>query len=409
MNVACGKSNRSGITLLEVLIAIGILSVGLASVFALIPAARHLSGKSLNYDRSAVLAENAINDFLTRGFHNPRTWVPSPLAPLSSPARRDWPFAVPADRWLTGGWPAVSGQTSLLLPSSQPNVLIFDPLDSSLDRDPTQPLSAGGFPPLTYQPQWSQTPLTHPVLMLNGDPHNAPLDPIAHLPSPPSHPFQYEPSYGNGAAYSDRLVDQLFRLQDDVAYSLNGVGPDDPPLNNFSNGQLGQRQFQGRYSCLFMLFRVGDDWQPGQMATLTVVVFRDRDPTRSPVMLTQPGPPDGTWRIGHSASVHPYPMANALADFRVKDVLNQGTLVYDANTLSWWKVMFTPNNDNVSSLGTAVASSDLTYVQNECVWTAMGPNAVATEPSVGPLFAFPDAVAVSHRQIVLAGDDRWSE
>ena len=127
-------------------------------------------------------------------------------------------------------------------------------------------------------------------------------------------------------------------------------------------------------------------------------------------MLTE-NPADGTWRIGHSASTHPYPMPNALVDFRVKDVLKPGTLVYDAGSPSpsWWKVMYAPNNDNVTSLATAVASADLVYNQNQCVWTAMGPNATATAPTAGPLFAFPDAVAVSHRQIVLASDDRWSE
>ena len=102
-------------------------------------------------------------------------------------------------------------------------------------------------------------------------------------------------------------------------------------------------------------------------------------------------------------------MPNALADFRVKDVLKPGTLVYDAGTLSWWKAMYAPNNDDVTSLATAVASADLVYNQNQCVWTAMGPNASATAPTGGPLFAFPDAVAVSYRQIVLASDDRWSE
>lgn len=415
------RANRTAITLLEVLIAIGILSVGLASVFALIPAARHLSGKALTYDRSATLAENAINEFLTRGFHNPRTWVPSPLAPLGPPSRRDWPFEVPASRWLTGGWPAVSGQTSLLVPSSQPNVLIFDPLDRSEVRDPTQPPS--GFPPLGFQPQWVGTSLTHPVIALSGSPHDAPFDPSSHLPGSPSHPFEYAPLIATGSPYGSRLVDELFRLQDDVAYSLDGLGPDDFPENIFASGSIGQRQFSGRYSCLFMLQRIGNDWQPGQAAHLTVIVFRDRDPSRSPVMLTADpldiaGNPNPTWRIGHSGSTHPYPMPNALVDFRVKDVLKPGTLVYDAGTLSWWKAMYAanidpvtllPNNDNVTSLATAVASADLVYNQNQCVWTAMGPNATATAPTAGPLFAFPDAVAVSHRQIVLASDDRWSE
>jgi len=398
-------AKRNAITLLEVLIAIGILSVGLASVFALIPAARHLSGIALTYDRSAVLAENAINDFLTRGFHNPRTWVPSPLAP---PSLREWPFEVPGSRWLTNGWPAVSGQTSLLAPSSQPNVLIFDPLDRSEVRDPTQPPS--GFPPLGFQPQWVGTSLTHPVIALNGSPHDAPFNPSSHLPGSPSHPFEYAPLFATGSPYGNRLVDDLFRLQDDVAYSLDGLGADDFPQNIFASGSIGQRLFSGRYSCLFMLERIGDGWQPGQAAHLTVVVFRNRDPTRSPVMLTE-NPADNTWRIGHSGSPHPYPMPNALADFRVKDVLKPGTLVYHAGSASpsWWKVMYAPNNDNVTSLALALASTDLIYNQNQCVWTAMGPNASATEPTVGPLFAFPDAVAVSHRQIVLASDDRWSE
>lgn len=397
-------AKRAAITLLEVLIAIGILSVGLASVFALFPAARHLSGKALNYDRSAALAENAINDFLTRGFHNPRTWVPSPLA-----TNLEWPFS---GFVASGVWPFFGS----------PQVIIFDPLDTyGVIRDPTQPPdSLNAFPSapedLPYQPVWGEPALNHPVIRLNGAPHLANANPAGHLPSPPSHPFQYEPSYGTGVAYSKRLVDDLFRLQDDVAYSLDGLGPNDFPENIFASGSIGQRQFSGRYSCLFMLQRIGADWQHGQAAHLTVVVFRDRDPTRSPILITPPSPPDGTWRIRDSSSPQ-HPMPNALADFRVKDVLKPGTLVYDAGTLSWWKAMYAvdidpvtllPNNDNVTSLATAVASADLVYNQNQCVWTAMGPNARTPGP-LGPLFAFPDAVAVSHRQIVLAGDDRWSE
>lgn len=398
-------TNRNAITLLEVLIAIGILSVGLASVFALIPAAGHLSGKSLNYDRSATLAENAINDFLTRGFHNPRTWVPSPLAPSV-----EWPFS--GGGGLTAGWSFFG----------LPSVIIFDPLGTiGIARAPTQPPDSGNdFPSapvdLPYQPVWGGPALNHPVIRLNGAPYWSSADPSGHLPSPPSHPFQYEPSYGNGSAYSNRLVDNLFRLQDDVSYSLDGLGPDDLPRNIFAGGAIGQRQFAGRYSCLFMLQlqSPGSGWQPGQPAHLTVVVFRDRDPSRSPVMLMAnpldgAGNPNPTWRIGHSASAHPYPMENALADFRVKDVLKPGTIVYDFGTLSWWKAMYAPHSDDVRSLATAVASTDLIYNQNQCVWNPIGPNAGMVVPASGPLFAFPDAVAVSHRQIVLAGDDRWFE
>ena len=59
--------SRNGITLLEVLIAAGVLVVGLTSVLAMIPAAGSLFGEASISDRAASLASNAAADMRFRG------------------------------------------------------------------------------------------------------------------------------------------------------------------------------------------------------------------------------------------------------------------------------------------------------------------------------------------------------
>jgi type II secretory pathway pseudopilin PulG len=63
--------HREGITLLEVLIAIGILAVGLSSVVALIPAGRSQASRAVVLDRASNLAANALSDAATFGLLRP--------------------------------------------------------------------------------------------------------------------------------------------------------------------------------------------------------------------------------------------------------------------------------------------------------------------------------------------------
>ena len=63
--------DRNGITLMEVLIAIGILAVGLSSVAALLPAAGSQAKKAVIADRAASMAENALADAITIGLTRP--------------------------------------------------------------------------------------------------------------------------------------------------------------------------------------------------------------------------------------------------------------------------------------------------------------------------------------------------
>jgi prepilin-type N-terminal cleavage/methylation domain-containing protein len=59
--------SRRGITLLEVLIAMGILAIGLSSVVALVPAGRSQASRAVVLDRAASLAANVLADVATFG------------------------------------------------------------------------------------------------------------------------------------------------------------------------------------------------------------------------------------------------------------------------------------------------------------------------------------------------------
>lgn len=73
---------RQGITILEVLISIGILSVGLASVLALLPAGGSQARKAMVDDRRSTLGENALADCQARGLLNPANWSGASTPPV---------------------------------------------------------------------------------------------------------------------------------------------------------------------------------------------------------------------------------------------------------------------------------------------------------------------------------------
>lgn len=69
-------ASRRGITLMEVLIAIGILAIGLSSVVALVPAGRAQAARAVILDRAAVLAANTLADAATFGLLRPDSIIP---------------------------------------------------------------------------------------------------------------------------------------------------------------------------------------------------------------------------------------------------------------------------------------------------------------------------------------------
>jgi len=73
-------TRRNGITLLEVLVSLGILSIGLACVVALLPAGASEAKKAMDDDRRSAVAAAATADAITRGILNPATWTPAPAS-----------------------------------------------------------------------------------------------------------------------------------------------------------------------------------------------------------------------------------------------------------------------------------------------------------------------------------------
>jgi Tfp pilus assembly protein PilV len=81
--MARNPTDRRGISLMEVLISMGILTIGLVSVISLIPAGRSQATKASAIDRSASLAQNAAADFINRGFMRPSGWNATPSSNIA--------------------------------------------------------------------------------------------------------------------------------------------------------------------------------------------------------------------------------------------------------------------------------------------------------------------------------------
>lgn len=71
---------RRGITLMEVLIAIGILAIGLSSVVAILPAAKSQATRAVVLDRASGLAANLLADAATFGLLREGALNPAPGA-----------------------------------------------------------------------------------------------------------------------------------------------------------------------------------------------------------------------------------------------------------------------------------------------------------------------------------------
>src|SRR3954470_2407137 len=72
---------RRGLRLTEVLIAMGILTLGLLGVASVFPVGSFYMQKAEVADRGSAIAQSVMNDLMARGMLNPRSWytmVPIP-------------------------------------------------------------------------------------------------------------------------------------------------------------------------------------------------------------------------------------------------------------------------------------------------------------------------------------------
>ncbi len=68
-------ASRRGLTILEVLISIGVATIGLLGALALIPLATHLAGQGLDADAQASLGRSAVPMFEVFGMNRPDRWL----------------------------------------------------------------------------------------------------------------------------------------------------------------------------------------------------------------------------------------------------------------------------------------------------------------------------------------------
>jgi type II secretory pathway pseudopilin PulG len=68
-------SSRSGITLLEVLIAMGVIAVGVLGAASLLPIATYFQNETTKFDRGGALAQQAVHDLQIKNYLSPRRWI----------------------------------------------------------------------------------------------------------------------------------------------------------------------------------------------------------------------------------------------------------------------------------------------------------------------------------------------
>lgn len=146
-----------GITLMEVLISLGILSVGLLSILSLIPAGRSQAVKATVYDQATATADNALADIVSRGFLDPSRFV------LSARTKIDFlgeAAAVP----IGGSFTSMTSQTAATVPINSSTVP-FAIQAAGDDRaytttgadDPPQPTLVAGLPIAENKFTWLAT------------------------------------------------------------------------------------------------------------------------------------------------------------------------------------------------------------------------------------------------------------
>jgi hypothetical protein len=127
---------------MEVLISIGILSIGLASVVALIPAGGSQAKKTVIEDRRGSMGAGALADVVNYGMLNTATWSTIPTAP----------YRVVIDPIGNGSFPSAAGLTAInvsnISPGSNVANLIFSAADDLVYVDDTAKADPATEPPV---------------------------------------------------------------------------------------------------------------------------------------------------------------------------------------------------------------------------------------------------------------------
>ena len=82
-------TRRRGVSLLEVLFSTGVILIGMLGIMSVVPVAMQQIGKGRILDQAARVGNNAVEDFLIRGFHERTRWRDPSGAGVVNPAPFD--------------------------------------------------------------------------------------------------------------------------------------------------------------------------------------------------------------------------------------------------------------------------------------------------------------------------------
>lgn len=190
-------------------------------------------------------------------------------------------------------------------------------------------------------------------------------------------------------------ADEVFRSQDDVAYTLENSGQEDPPQPLFYTGDA-KRISEGVYSWLATLVPQGDTsgGERGENCLLSVVTFHRRDTTNAPVekdLDTASGNAvtfswdeelDGSFR-------KTFPRGSVVL---LHDTANDGTW-------EWRRIIFPSHYDDDPN-----DSNDI----NNTVQLMFDADVTVAEDTT-TVYAFKGAVGVAERLVRLEGTSPWSQ
>lgn len=235
-----------GISLIEILISIGVASIGLLGVASLIPLAQHKAMQGIQEDRKAAFGRRVFREFQVRRLGSPAIWHSFDYRPLNQ-----------------GGMEAV--------------------LDMSYDTSDTVPMRAYCFDPLMFSNQ--SNPLNPPPQIMTfprgipGD--NAPLIPRLTYKRYPRQSSNRNTSNGtwidgppNDPGPMDRLQSEFIcALQDDLIVVREGP-LSQPPRQEFWPGNV-RRYAEGHYSWMVTLVPELSSAN-SDLFRLSIIVFHKR-------------------------------------------------------------------------------------------------------------------------------------
>lgn len=274
---------RRGVSLLEVLISMFVITLGLLGLAALIPVGKTDVSAATRADRASALGRAAYRDMKIRGLLKPEMWC-SPT--LHTTAANLW-FDVDEVRF-------DEADLMLTLPDLNPlvggNSLCLDPLFVARAQ------SEGLMATHNWRGRAFPYPLDNdPTLTLNNDPASRLKPPRMARASVRAWP---RPSLGNPTlALESVAAERIFRATDDLLFQSLDVDPSGRPMlqHDLSGGNPVRPQYAGDYSWLVTITPAADwrTWTSGASVsdyTVSVVVFFKRPMVVPPPNATDPEP-----------------------------------------------------------------------------------------------------------------------